>query len=110
MWFRSLSPWPFALMLCVFAWQFLLGCIIGSEAGFLLFIPAGMLPTMVLGAPWFYLLMPSGDLDLSLRALMTSLALRYHAAAFVSLMLNAFIVSLAIAGVRGMIRGNRVKS
>lgn len=88
---------PFAAMLCVFTWQLVIGLIIGREAGFMLYAIVGLLPLVILGFPWFLLLMPSGDLDLTS---LTSLTLRYHAAAFVSLMLNAFLLALLFGAVR----------
>jgi hypothetical protein len=91
---------PFLSAFGVFVWQFLVGLLVGTEAGFMLYGIVGLVPLVVLGFPWFSMLMPSGDLDLTYRAIGTSLAIRYHAAALISLMLNALIVSWLLDRVR----------
>jgi hypothetical protein len=101
---------PFLFMFTFFVYQFGLGLIIGREAGFMLYIPAALLPLCLLGFPWFLLLMPEGSLDLTMDGIGTALALRYHAAAFVSLMLNALILSLVCEGLLRLVRALRGRS
>ena len=50
---RLLAWSPFLPALAVFGWQFVLGCLIGREAGWMLYIPAGLLPLAILGWPCF---------------------------------------------------------
>ena len=101
---------PFSLMFCVFLWQFVVGLVIGKEAGFMVYAIVGLVPLMVRGFPWFEMLVPTGNLDITFDAIGTSLALRYHAAAFISLMLNALIISILLVGLGRLLANRRPRS
>ncbi len=83
---------------------------IGREAGWILYGIVGFFPVLICGSPWILGLMPEGPFDLTTRGLYASwLPWKYHAAVFVSLMVNATILAVVLDGVRFLVANFRKK-
>lgn len=91
----------------LFVWQFVLGSGMGREAGFLVYLPLGLFPAVLAGAPWLWIFLglldrmspadgPPGPLGLDLTVLSTR-TLLYHALVFVSFAINLALIFKFVA-------------